>query len=208
MIVSVEGNIGSGKSSFLNRLKSHYEMDRRIVFMDEPIEEWNTIRYKENDTILECFYKDPKQYAFSFQILTLTTRLIQLKTYMEKYPEHVIISERSILSDSLFAEMMYKEGNITRMEYQIYRKQYDYFLSMIPTIDIVYLRCDPIECKKRIKARARKGEEKISLQNLRQLHKLHERWNTNQVLIFDANVGISETENWIHRVDNFLTSER
>ena len=208
MIVSVEGNIGSGKSSFLNRLKSHYEMDRRIVFMDEPIEEWNTIRDKENNTILQCFYKEPKQYAFSFQILTMTTRLIQLKKYMEKYPEHFIISERSILSDSLFAEMMYKEGNITRMEYQIYRKQYDYFLSMIPTIDVVYLRCDPIECKKRIQVRARKGEEKISLHYLRQLHEIHERWNTNRVLIFDANVEISETENWIHRFDNFLTSDR
>ena len=105
---------------------------------------------------------------------------------MEKYPEHIIISERSILSDSLFAEMMYKEGNITRMEYQIYRKQYDYFLSMLPTIDVVYLRCDPVECKRR----ARKGEEEISLQYLRELHKQHERWNMSHILIFDANVEI------------------
>lgn len=208
MIVSVEGNIGSGKSSFLNNLKSYYQANSRIVFVDEPIDEWNTIRDKENNTILECFYKNPKEYAFSFQILTLTTRLIQLKNYIKKYPEHIIISERSILSDALFAELMYKEGKITPIEYQIYCKQYEYFLTMVPEIHIVYLRCNPIECKNRIQKRARKGEEEISIQYLRDLDRTHEqwikKWNMEHVLVFDANVELQQTIMWFQRLDNFL----
>jgi deoxyadenosine/deoxycytidine kinase len=208
MIVSVEGNIGSGKSSFLDNLKSHYQSNERIVFVDEPIEEWNTIRDKDNNTILQCFYKDQKQYAFSFQILTLTTRLIQLKKHIDKYPEHIIISERSILSDALFAELMYNEGKITPIEYQIYCKQYEYFLELIPDIHIVYLRCDPTECKKRIKKRARKGEENIGIQYLSDLHQTHEqwinKWNMNHVLIFDANIELSDTVNWFRRIEDFL----
>ena len=208
MIVSVEGNIGSGKSSLLHNLKSHYQANSRIIFVDEPIEEWNTIRDKENNTILQCFYRDPKEYAFSFQILTLTTRLIQLKNHIEKYPEHIIISERSILSDALFAELMYKEGKITPIEYQIYCKQYEYFLTMMPDIHVVYLRCEPDECKKRIHKRARKGEEEISVQYLRDLHETHEKWikkwKKEHVLIFDANVDLLDTMKWFYCLDNFL----
>lgn len=50
---------------------------------------------------------------------------------------------------------------------------------MILTVYVVYLRCDLIECKKRIHVRA-----------LAQLRKIYERWNTSLVLVFDAKLKI------------------
>ena len=45
LIVSIEGNIGSGKSTFIKRLEEHWiasdKLDeKRIFFLSEPVDEW------------------------------------------------------------------------------------------------------------------------------------------------------------------------
>ena len=51
-IISIEGNIGSGKSTLLYYLKEHYKKNTHIIFLQEPIEEWEKIKDHENKTIL------------------------------------------------------------------------------------------------------------------------------------------------------------
>jgi thymidylate kinase len=47
-IISIEGNIGSGKSTILNSLKEHFNNNPKIVFLQEPVAEWDKIRDKNN----------------------------------------------------------------------------------------------------------------------------------------------------------------
>ena len=77
MIISIEGNIGSGKSTLLNLLREKYKENQHIIFVDEPVSEWNKIKDGEK-SILELFYGDKDKYSFTFQILAYITRLRKL----------------------------------------------------------------------------------------------------------------------------------
>ena len=59
-IYSIEGNIGSGKSTIIKFLKEHFKNNDNIIFLLEPVDEWNTIC--DNDkTIIEKYYQDKKK---------------------------------------------------------------------------------------------------------------------------------------------------
>ena len=55
-IISIEGNIGSGKSTFLQHLKTHNKSDN-VIFVDEPVAEWLKIKDSSNKNILELLIK-------------------------------------------------------------------------------------------------------------------------------------------------------
>ena len=84
-IFFIEGNIGTGKTSFLNQLiKSNYFQsvfpDKKITYLLEPVDEW--LNFKDNDgqNALNCFYKDTEKFSFSFQWLVFMTRMKRLCT--------------------------------------------------------------------------------------------------------------------------------
>ena len=56
-IISIEGNIGVGKSTFINILKSTWD-DCDIV--NEPVNEWNNFTDSNDKNILQMFYEDKK----------------------------------------------------------------------------------------------------------------------------------------------------
>ena len=73
MIISIEGNIGSGKSTFLSYLKSN---NTKFVFVKEPVDEWESVRDTESGkSIIEKFYEDQEKYSFSFQMMAFISRL-------------------------------------------------------------------------------------------------------------------------------------
>ena len=47
ILVSIEGNIGAGKSSFLTALKSSIGdnlLGRQVIFLQEPVDEWSEVK--------------------------------------------------------------------------------------------------------------------------------------------------------------------
>ena len=58
LIISVEGNIGSGKSTYVEILKQSFTTisNRPVVFLQEPVDEWTTIVDKQGESILSKFY--------------------------------------------------------------------------------------------------------------------------------------------------------
>jgi deoxyguanosine kinase len=52
-IVSIEGNIGSGKSTLLANLRKYYENNPDVIFLKEPVDEWEKIKDENGTTILE-----------------------------------------------------------------------------------------------------------------------------------------------------------
>ena len=53
-IFSIEGSIGSGKSTLIREIKN--KMDTDWVFVLEPVEEWNDIRVKESITKKQTYH--------------------------------------------------------------------------------------------------------------------------------------------------------
>ena len=43
-IISIEGNIGTGKTTILSKLEEKYDDDNTVVFIKEPVDVWEQIR--------------------------------------------------------------------------------------------------------------------------------------------------------------------
>ena len=209
-IVSIEGNIGSGKSTLLENLKKHFSEYSNVVFVDEPVSEWETIKDPKNgENIIQLFYRDQEKYSFSFQMMAYISRLSLLKKAYEENENCIIITERSLLTDKhVFAQMLYDDGKIENINYQIYKKWFDTFSKDFPIDLFIYVDTMPKKCFKRVNKRSRKGENNIPLEYLNNCHNYHEIMINKfcNVLHIDGNVDINEKQNqmqeWIDIINN------
>jgi deoxyadenosine/deoxycytidine kinase len=174
-IISIEGNIGSGKSTLVAALQEKFSEAKNICFLQEPVDIWNTIKDKDGTTMLAKFYKDTQKYSFAFQMMAYISRLSLLKQALAKN-YNIIVVERSMYTDKMvFAKMLYDDGNMEDVEYQIYNKWFDEFIKELPPIDIIYVKTTPEIAKGRVEKRAREGEC-IPQEYLQACHRYHENW--------------------------------
>ena len=68
-IFSIEGNIGSGKSTLVKILQ---EKCPHFIYMLEPVDEWAEVKDSAGENILTKFYRDQEKYSFSFLPLSLS----------------------------------------------------------------------------------------------------------------------------------------
>ncbi len=195
-IISIEGNIGSGKSTMVEYLKQNLQNDSTICFLQEPVDIWNTIIDKNGVNIIENYYNDQKKYAFQFQMMAYISRISLLREALKKNYD-IIITERSIFTDAnVFAKMLYDEENIEETEYKIYKLWFNEFIKDIPKISLIYVKTCPEICYRRVLIRNRIGET-IPIEYLKKCHGYHEEWiNKNKeylnVLTIDGDKTISE----------------
>ena len=207
-IINIEGNIGCGKSTFITRLKEELKHRTDICILPEPVDEWLKIR-DDQGNILQHYYKDQKAYAFAFQMMAYISRLAILKRAIEQGYKY-IITERCLDTDKhIFCQMLYDDGFINPIEFQIYNKWFDEFITK-HEYKTIYLRCDPVIAHERVMIRSRM-EETISLEYLQKCHDYHDKWilNTdNQFEVFDANVDMNMNpeiiEDWIENVKKMV----
>lgn len=189
-IYAIEGNIGSGKSTLLTLLSKYKD----IIKIQEPVDIWRTIKDDSGKDMIEKFYENQEKYAFSFQMMAYISRITLLKKKLQENPNGIFITERSVFTDrNIFAKMLFDDGKIESVNYQIYLKWFDEFVKNLPIKGIIYLKTDPKTCLERIKIRNRKGEENISLKYINRCHRYHQEWinsikNGENVLILDGNI--------------------
>lgn len=172
-IISIEGNIGSGKSTFVDYLKQNYKQDN-IIYLQEPIDEWNKIKDDEGKTILEKFYENQHQYSFSFQMMAYISRLDLLRKTMKEHPNALIITERSLFTDKyVFAKMLYDSQKMEKIEYTIYNNWFHSMLDLAPLSKIIYLKTEPEVSFGRIQKRNREGETGIPFDYIKDCHNYH-----------------------------------
>jgi len=201
-IVSIEGNIGSGKSTLLETLKSIFKENSNVLFLREPVDEWEKIKDKDGNTMLQKFYANQQEYSFAFQMMAYISRLTILRETVrdimrrvqstdqinQKKKKYIIITERSLYTDKfVFAKMLYDQGKIEDVMYQIYLNWFDEFAKDFPVNDVIYVNTDPTKCYERIHKRARVGEEVIPLAYLTACHEYHNAF-------LDENTGIKATQ--------------
>ena len=200
LLVSIDGNIGSGKSTTWEMLKQAYAGRDDVHFVEEPVGLWDNIKDAQGVPILTNFYKDHKAYAFRFQMMAYISRLALLRQTVRDNAGRcrVIITERSVDTDrNIFAKMLYDRGDIAHDEYTIYNMWFDEFVRDLPVAGLVYIRADPETCMERITKRGREGET-IPLEYVQKCHDYHDAWINGETvkckkLVIDANPEIEVT---------------
>lgn len=174
VILSIEGNIGSGKSTIIEYLKNNYK-NNNIIFLPEPVEQWENIKDKNDNSILQKFYSNQKKYSFAFQMMAYISRLNLLRDTIKNNPSKIIITERSLFTDKyVFAKMLYDSENMEDVEFQIYNNWFNSFLDIAPISKMIYLKTDPKVSFERIAKRNRNGEDKIPFDYIENCNLYHD----------------------------------
>jgi len=213
-IISIEGNIASGKTTLLKNLKEYYKDNSSIVFLKEPVDEWEKITDENGNSMLQKFYANQDKYSFSFQMMAYISRLAIVRNAVKKNSNAIFITERSLFTDKhIFAKMLHDQGKIEDVNYQIYSNWFDEFAQDFPIHSIIWVNTEPEMCHERIHKRARLGEEIISIDYLIDCNFYHHSYinemNIN-TLQLDGNADIFEDktviENWLNKIDNLVNN--
>jgi len=181
-ILTVEGNIGAGKSTFLGELQKRYADRDDIMFLLEPVGIWESVVDEEGKNMLEKFYDNPKKYSFAFQVLAFSTRLKLIREAVEDAmkpdsPVTTIIMERSLDADrAIFAQMLRDDGLLETCEFDIYKRIAQDAMDMFSADGILWLTVSPELCFERVGVRGREGENKITLDYLVKCDSYHKQW--------------------------------
>ena len=66
-IFTVDGNIGSGKSTLIKLMKEKYKAfgNVKVFYLPEPVDIWESIKDKDGKNVIESYYENQVKYAFS-----------------------------------------------------------------------------------------------------------------------------------------------
>ena len=216
-IISVEGNIGSGKTTLIHYLDGLWGSSglggKRCMFLREPVPLWESVKDVNNgENILQKFYKDQSKYAFPFQVLAYMSFYKQLIDEIKNAREDtIIICERSMQSSrAIFAKMLKESGDIDDISYQILEMFYQQ-IDDIPLDAVIYLDTEDSLCDERITKRARLGENNIPMEYLEKCHQYHQHWlrdiasnqSDNKINILRLN-GLSSKSEMVVNIKNFI----
>ncbi len=189
--IAVCGNIGSGKTTLVEKLSKHYGW----IPLYESV---------DHNPYLKDFYDDMTRWAFHLQIYFLNSRFNQIRQIRES--TKAIIQDRTIYEDAhIFAANLHTSGHISDRDYQSYL---DIFHSMINFVQppdlLIYLKADIPKLVQQIQKRGRDYEYAIRLEYLRNLNEHYEKWIDNydqgKLLIIDVN-----TLDFVERIEDFST---
>ena len=170
--VLIEGNIGSGKTTFLK----HFSKFNNIEVITEPVEKWTNVK---GSNLLQKMYEDPERWAFIFQTYV---QLTMLQQHTENNDKQIKIMERSLYSARYcFVENLFESGRIQKSEYTVLVEWFEFLTTRVNEVDlgvdlIVYLRTSPEKAMERIQSRSRGEESLIPMIQVKNLHDLYEKW--------------------------------
>jgi len=205
--VVVEGNIGSGKTTFLEHFKKFSD---EVELIAEPVEKWRNIK---GHNLLQMMYEDPARWSLTFQTYV---QLTMLQNHTKDTNKNLKLMERSIFSAKYcFVENLMKSGKMPLSEYEVLSSWFDFLLSS-PQVDlgvdlIVYMRTSPEVALSRLMKRGRGEEHLIAKQYIDDLHQLHEDWLVNgkhalpaPVIVVDADKDLEEMREVFSRQEKIL----
>ena len=172
--IAIEGVIGAGKTTLAQKLSER--LGARLVLE----------RFEENP-FLPKFYEDPEHYAFQTQIFFLLSRYKQQQDLFQADLFHdFLISDYIFEKDKIFAYL-----TLADEELKLYETLLTAIERNVPTPDlVVYLQCSVERLMNNIRHRARKIEENISEDYIRDLNEAYNyfffRYKATPLLIVKA----------------------
>ncbi len=218
-LISIEGNIGVGKSTFIELLKKKWEnvgLGTCDIVL-EPVDMWIGIKNSDGKNILQTFYEDVPRWSYSFQNIACITRMIKIEETIRTSDSKYIFLDRSLGTDKhVFEAMLHDEGNINQIEHSMYNLWCDFYHKYVNSLNEqlhIYLKASPTKCYERIEKRGRIEEKNISLDYLENLNKYHDKWllsdemKSNTIIIdceceFESDLNIQDA--MINKIVNFL----
>jgi len=145
--VCIEGNIGTGKTSLVEKLAFEYGGRKLLEEFD-------------NNPFLPLFYSDPDRYAFTVELFFMTERYKQMQNHISNQDlfAHYLFSDFSFTKTLLFARK-----NLQDEEYKLFQMLFTVLNKSFPKPDLmVYLHRDIPFLLQNIKDRNRSFEQTIS----------------------------------------------
>lgn len=187
IVLLVEGNIASGKSTLLERL-AHELRARgyRLRVVQEPLDAWG-----DGLALLQA---DATRWGFAFQVRAMATRANALRAALDDCDDdELVLVERSVHSDrNIFVPAL----ALTDFERETYERFFPHAVAgaLPPPAStlVLYLRSEPAACAARARKRGRAEESALTLEYLTRLHDAHERtltaetWGARAVYTYDV----------------------
>jgi deoxyadenosine/deoxycytidine kinase len=163
-IFSIEGNIGSGKTTIIHHLQRLY---KDVLLVEEPVKDWQNL---EGENLLKKKNEDMLRWGYSFEAYVLITKMNELIKVADS-DKKIILIERCMLTDKAFFDVNVENNLCNPMEEAMFKNLYEFLSKTVyPKLcGIIYLDTPVEECIKRMKERGRKEEKTIEAEYLKQL---------------------------------------
>ncbi|MBT8234191.1 MAG: deoxynucleoside kinase [Saprospiraceae bacterium] len=152
--ICIEGNIGSGKTSLVEKLSVDYNGHKILEqFEDNPF--------------LPLFYKNPERYAFTVELFFMTERFKQMQNSIagpDLFTNHMF-------SDFCFIKtLLFARKNLEKEEYKLFQMLFTVLNKSFPNPDLlVYIHRDVKYLLENIKSRGRHYESDITAKYLQSI---------------------------------------
>lgn len=172
--ITVEGNIGAGKTTLTHLLAKHY--NARII-----LEEF------DENPFLPKFYENQQQYAFPVELFFMAERYKQLKDMVHTKD----LFQSITISDYLFTKcLLFAKVTLPEEEFRLYQKLFDIIHQQLIFPDIlIYLHAPVQKLQANIKKRNRQYEQHIPdeyLFNLQETYTSYIKQHNIKTIFIDA----------------------
>jgi deoxyadenosine/deoxycytidine kinase len=172
--ITIEGNIGAGKTTLAHLLSRHF--NARLIleeFADNPF--------------LPKFYENPTQYAFPLELFFMAERFKQQKDFLQQKD----LFQSLTISDYLFTKcLLFAKLNLPDDEFRLYQRLFEIIHQQMVQPDLlIYLHAPVSRLKDNIKKRNRAYEQNIQdeyLFNIQQTYTHYIRQHNLKTLFIDA----------------------
>jgi len=174
--ICVEGNIGSGKTTFVEMIRQEYDCEMILEeFQDNPF--------------LPYFYQDKDRYAFSVELFFMTERYKQLQRQLLSQG---LFQQFTIADYSFVKSLLFAKNNLIEEEYRLFQKMWNVLNAPFPKPDIlIYFHRDIKVLRKLIDKRGRSYEKMIEGSYLQQIQDTYFEYFRNiltfPVVVIDLN---------------------
>ena len=194
--ITIEGNIGAGKTTLANLLSNHF--NARLILEE----------FAENP-FLPKFYENQEQYAFPLELFFMAERYKHLKDLLQTKD----IFQQVTVSDYLFTKcLLFAKVNLPNEEFRLYQKLFDIINPQIVQPEIlIYLHSPVNKLQGNIKNRNRHYEQNISNDYLFSLQETYTNYikqhNIKTLFIDCSNADFVNNEAHLSIVINALDKE-
>ena len=194
--ITIEGNIGAGKTTLAHLLSKHF--NARLIleeFADNPF--------------LPKFYENKQQYAFPLELFFMAERYKQLKELLQTKD----LFHNLTISDYLFTKcLLFAKVNLAEEEFLLYQKLFDIINPQLIQPDLlIYLHAPISRLKENIKKRNRSYEQSIESDYLFSLQETYTQYikqhNIKTLFIDASNADFLENEKHLNTVVEALEKD-
>ncbi len=195
--ISIEGNIGTGKTSFCRQMQELHNCKLVLeTFNDNPF--------------LPMFYKDPQRYAFTVELFFMTERHKQLQSHLLTQDLFYDFT----MSDYMFMKtLLFARNNLEEEEFRLFQKLFKVLNQTFPQPDLlVYFHRHVDILMSNIKKRDREFEAGITSDYLLKVQNSYFEYFRNilsfPVLIVDmGEIDFVQNQKSFDNVRSLLTKE-